>query len=120
MNHETKEVILKVTDVVKTVVHFGFIPFVIYLGAIHPHDTKQLEQGTTINKTATGTIAPLAGYLNTDNYYLITVVDMRHYTQDEELGYWPIANISPEQPTYNLYVSRFVFHLFTEATPSPL
>ncbi|KAF8942728.1 hypothetical protein BGZ47_006193 [Haplosporangium gracile] len=27
MNHETKEVILKVTDVVKTVVHFGFIPF---------------------------------------------------------------------------------------------
>ncbi|KAH7045492.1 hypothetical protein BKA57DRAFT_396134 [Linnemannia elongata] len=33
MNHETKEVILKVTDVVKTVVHFGFIPFVIYLGA---------------------------------------------------------------------------------------
>ncbi|KAF9154316.1 hypothetical protein BG015_001292 [Linnemannia schmuckeri] len=32
MNHETKEVILKVTDVVKTVVHFGFIPFVIYLG----------------------------------------------------------------------------------------
>ncbi|KAG0298328.1 hypothetical protein BGZ96_000688 [Linnemannia gamsii] len=31
MNHETKEVILKVTDVVKTVVHFGFIPFVIYL-----------------------------------------------------------------------------------------
>ncbi|KAI8598266.1 hypothetical protein EDD21DRAFT_417928 [Dissophora ornata] len=31
MNHETKEVILKVTEVVKTVVHFGFIPFVIYL-----------------------------------------------------------------------------------------
>lgn len=32
MNHETKETILKVTEVVKTVVHFGFIPFVIYLG----------------------------------------------------------------------------------------
>ncbi|KAF9931621.1 hypothetical protein FBU30_009797 [Linnemannia zychae] len=32
MNHETKEIILKATDVVKTVVHFGFIPFVIYLG----------------------------------------------------------------------------------------
>jgi len=40
MNHETKEVILKVTDVVKTVVHFGFIPFVIYLG-------KQLSLGFT-------------------------------------------------------------------------
>jgi hypothetical protein len=37
MNHETKEVILKVTDVVKTVVHFGFIPFVIYLGAFSFH-----------------------------------------------------------------------------------
>ncbi|KAI7828667.1 Tom7-domain-containing protein [Gamsiella multidivaricata] len=32
MNHETKEAILKATEVVKTVVHFGFIPFVIYLG----------------------------------------------------------------------------------------
>ena len=32
MKDETKETILKVTEVVKTVVHFGFIPFVIYLG----------------------------------------------------------------------------------------
>ncbi|KAG0097694.1 hypothetical protein BGZ93_002175 [Podila epicladia] len=32
MQEETKEKILKVTEVVKTVVHYGFIPFVIYLG----------------------------------------------------------------------------------------
>ncbi|KAG0013587.1 hypothetical protein BGZ80_010982 [Entomortierella chlamydospora] len=43
MNHETKEVILKVTDVVKTVVHFGFIPFVIYLGPDELNQIQQLE-----------------------------------------------------------------------------
>ncbi|KAG9067351.1 hypothetical protein KI688_012134 [Linnemannia hyalina] len=44
MNHETKEVILKVTDVVKTVVHFGFIPFVIYLGMGEQEESAGYQQ----------------------------------------------------------------------------
>ncbi|KAF9344476.1 hypothetical protein BGX26_004322 [Mortierella sp. AD094] len=43
MNHETKEAILKATEVVKTVVHFGFIPFVIYLGPDEINEIQQLE-----------------------------------------------------------------------------
>ncbi|KAG0254431.1 hypothetical protein DFQ27_006834 [Actinomortierella ambigua] len=34
LSDETKEKILKVTDVAKTVVHYGFIPFVIYLAVV--------------------------------------------------------------------------------------
>ncbi|EIE89054.1 hypothetical protein RO3G_13765 [Rhizopus delemar RA 99-880] len=32
MNDSTKDTLYKVADVTKTVIHWGFIPFVIYLG----------------------------------------------------------------------------------------
>ncbi|KAI8057797.1 hypothetical protein BDF22DRAFT_739199 [Syncephalis plumigaleata] len=32
MKDETKELIARCTEVVKRLVHFGFVPFIIYLG----------------------------------------------------------------------------------------
>ncbi|KAI8057579.1 TOM7 family-domain-containing protein [Gilbertella persicaria] len=32
MNDSTKDTLYKVADVTKTIIHWGFIPFVIYLG----------------------------------------------------------------------------------------
>ncbi|ORX95113.1 Tom7-domain-containing protein [Basidiobolus meristosporus CBS 931.73] len=32
MRDETKELILRATDITKRIVHIGFIPFIIYLG----------------------------------------------------------------------------------------
>jgi len=32
MQEETKEKIMKVIDIGKTIIHYGFIPFVLYLG----------------------------------------------------------------------------------------
>ncbi|CAG8471284.1 16672_t:CDS:2 [Funneliformis caledonium] len=34
MREETKEKILKATEIAKTIVHWGFIPFILYLGYI--------------------------------------------------------------------------------------
>ncbi|KAG0223604.1 hypothetical protein B0O80DRAFT_500707 [Mortierella sp. GBAus27b] len=57
MNHETKEVILKATEVVKTVVHFGFIPFVIYLGFTRAKRTRSKDESAGI-VTSRGTPSP--------------------------------------------------------------
>ncbi|KAI9229933.1 MAG: hypothetical protein DHS80DRAFT_13131 [Piptocephalis tieghemiana] len=32
MNDETREFIYRLTDITRRVLHFGFIPFVIYMG----------------------------------------------------------------------------------------
>ncbi|RIA91258.1 Tom7-domain-containing protein [Glomus cerebriforme] len=32
MREETKEKILKATEIAKTIIHWGFIPFILYLG----------------------------------------------------------------------------------------